>query len=206
MQRPRGLLSPFIARSMNQVNSEILDSTIQLLEIKPADRLLDVGFGGGGAMERMIRQARGGLVAGIDTSGAMLRYTRKKFKPEIVQGEIEVREGSASDIPYDGDYFDKICTINCIYFWPDPGAGLKEILRVLKPGGMLVIAVYLKEEFQRYPPASFGFNVYSDAQMLEMLDAVGFGEARIEHRASKPYTSVFAIGKKRARPTGDNRS
>ena len=91
-----------------------------------------------------------------------------------------------------------MCTINCIYFWPDPAIGLKETIRILKPGGVLVIAVYLAEEFEKYPPAAYGFNIYSDGKLKILLEDAGFSNTRIEHRVTKPYTSVFAIGVKQA--------
>jgi arsenite methyltransferase len=197
MKEPSGIVGRFIiARGMNRTNADIFRSAIQILDVKSADRVLDIGFGGGATMEKMIGLASNGLIAGVETSSVMLKQGRKKFKQDIVQGKVELKEGSASSIPYGNNYFDKICTINCIYFWPDPVAGLKETFRVLKPGRILVVANYLKEEFERYPPSRYGFNIYSDNQLQKLLEDSGFSEIKIEHRASKPFTSIFAIGKK----------
>jgi len=62
----------------------------------------------------------------------MLKRGRKKFSKLISQGKVELSEGSASRIPYEDGFFDKVSAVNSIYFWPDPIAGLKEVHRVLK--------------------------------------------------------------------------
>jgi ubiquinone/menaquinone biosynthesis C-methylase UbiE len=197
MRKPSGMLGRFIvARSMNRTNVGISRLTIQLLNIQPADRVLDIGFGGGVTMEMMLPLAYKGLVAGIEVSDIMIKRAKKTLNNIACQGKAEVKEGAASQIPYESNYFDKVCTINCIYFWPDPADGLKEIIRVLKPSGALVIAVYLKEEFEKYPPVACGFNIYTDEELQKLLEDAGFINIRIERWATKPYTSVFAIGSK----------
>jgi SAM-dependent methyltransferase len=58
---------------------------------------------------------------------------------------MELKAGNFTKIPYEDGFFDKVCVINCIYFWPNPVVDLKEILRVLKNKGKLIISVYTKE-------------------------------------------------------------
>ncbi len=195
MQEPSGIIGRFIiGRAMNRTNSDIIAFTVQSLDIDSTDRVLDIGFGGGAAIERMVKLADSGLVVGVETSAAMLKQALKKFDRAINAGRVQIKEGSVTKIPYDDGFFNKVCTVNCIYFWPEPAPVMKEIFRVLKPSGRVVVAVYLKEEFERYPPSRYGFRIYSDTRLQELLEEAGFNEVEIEHRSSKPYTSVLAVG------------
>jgi ubiquinone/menaquinone biosynthesis C-methylase UbiE len=193
MRYPRGIWGRFFSRGMNRTNLNINQATVQLLEIKPTDRVLDIGFGGGVALEQMSKLVQSGLVAGIEVSSCMLKLGRKKFSKNIAQGKMELKEGSSSRIPYESVCFDKICAVNCIYFWSDPVADLKEILRVLDRDGILIISVYRKEEMEKFPPAQHGFTLYSEDQLRHLLKEAGFSNVRMEYREGKPYSSVYAI-------------
>ena len=87
---------------------------------------------------------------------------------------------SVEAIPFDDASFDGVLTVHTIYFWPDPERGLREILRVLKPGGRLVLVTDL-----RGPPkaiAKHGFSSYSQKQQGELLRTAGFSDVGFERR------------------------
>jgi arsenite methyltransferase len=176
---PSGITSGLVAIFMNRSNAYVNRMTVQLLGLNSTDRVLDIGFGGGIAIVEMTRLAQGGLVAGIDTSDAMLKRGRRKFSKLISQGKVELKEGSVSQVPYKDGFFDKVSAVNSIYFWPDPVAGLKEVHRVLKNGGIFILSVVPKEELEKFPPARHGFAIYSDGQLQDFLNRAGFTNIRI---------------------------
>jgi len=119
----------------NRARSEIF---VTRLAPQPGERLLEVGFGPGVDLSRL-RDAVGerGSVAGLDASTEMVRQAGRRF----AQGQVDIRTGSAEALPWADASFDAALSINSIAFWPDPGAGLMELCRVLRPGGRIVVAM-----------------------------------------------------------------
>ena len=194
---PSGVFSGFIAAFMNRQTAGINDTTIQLLEISPTDRTLDIGFGGGSAISKVAELAPDGLVVGIDISKAMLKRGRNKFRELISRGKVELKEGSAAKIPYENAWFDKVYTVNTIYFWPDPAAGLKEILRVMKKGATFVLTFFTEKAVERIHGSRYGFTIYSEGQLRALFDEAGFINFRIEHREHKRFPASFVVANKR---------
>jgi len=190
---PAGIVSGLVASMMNRTNDHLGKMTIQLLEIRPSDRVLEIGFGGGGALDRMAKLLQDGRVCGIEISEAMLKRARKKFDRFIFQGKMELKEAHSAKIPYENGFFDKAYSINCIYFWPDPIVDLKEIRRVLKVGGRVILSVRPKEVLENFPPARHGFAIYSDSQLQNLLNEAGFSDIKIEQRKDAPLYATFAI-------------
>jgi ubiquinone/menaquinone biosynthesis C-methylase UbiE len=193
---PSGVIGNVVAATMNRRNAYINKATLELLQIKAGDSVLEIGFGGGVALHEMTRLAPDGLVAGVEISDAMLRRGRGKFSGSISEGKVELRKGSASNITYQDSFFDKACAVNSIYFWPDPVAGLKEIYRVLKNGGVFVLSVAPEEQLEKYPPARHGFAIYPDAQLESFLNTAGFVGVRRERREHRPFGAVLFLGNK----------
>ena len=109
VRHPSGIFSGLVARQMNRTNANMNKTMVQLLEIKPTDHVLEIGFGGGGALDEMTKSVESGLVAGIEVSDAMLRRGRKRFNNIISRGKMELKKGSSARIPYEDGFFDKAC-------------------------------------------------------------------------------------------------
>ena len=76
-----------------------------------------------------------------------MAQSQKYNEADIIAGKMDVLEGSVEELPFDDASFDKITTVESFYFWPDPQENLKEVRRVLKPGGtfLLIADVYNHE-------------------------------------------------------------
>ncbi len=192
LSQPSGVLGSITAFSMNRSNSDLNREAIELLNLKPEDRVLEVGFGGGEAIGRLIAKTPNGHVAGIDISDSMVQRGQTKFREYLSSGRLELKKAGVSEIPYDSGTFDKALTVMSIFFWPDPVASLREILRVLKSRGMLVLAVRSKEWMERFPPARHGFSIYSDDQLWSLFDQAGFANIHTEARETK-RKSTFVV-------------
>lgn len=137
---PRGMLGRVGGRLM------VLDHwlptwVLDLLEIKVSDSVLEVGSGPGLELELAAARAREGRVAGVDASETMLEIASRRNRAQIEAGRVERCRGKADHLPFDDVTFDKAMTLNSLHIWSDPVAGLREIRRVLRPGGRVAVAI-----------------------------------------------------------------
>src|SRR6266536_6199366 len=137
LSNPTGLLGRIMGFLMNRHNAKMNDFAVKLLEIASIDRVLEIGFGGGVTVPKLLANAA--FVGGLDRSDAMVKLARSRFSRAVKAGRADFREGTVGAIPFPPASFTKACTVNSIYFWPSLEAGFSEIRRVLAPGGRLVV-------------------------------------------------------------------
>jgi ubiquinone/menaquinone biosynthesis C-methylase UbiE len=118
--------------------------------------VLEVGFGGGGLLA-MILDATEGDVAGVDLSEAMVARARRRFAKVT---RLRLHVGSVDATAAADASVDKACSVNNIYFWPDPEAAMDELARVIRPGGGWPIAFEPPEELRKWPGHRFGFRLF----------------------------------------------
>lgn len=111
------------------------------LDLTPGAEVLEVGFGGGVALALLLAHDPTLRIVGIDLADDMLALARRRFAAELRAGRLELSQGVVEHLPYATARFDAACTANCVYFWPDLDAGLRELARVLRPGASLVVAI-----------------------------------------------------------------
>jgi ubiquinone/menaquinone biosynthesis C-methylase UbiE len=113
---------------------------LDLLEIHPSDSVLEVGSGPGLGLQLAAARAHQGRVVGVDLSETMLEMARHRNQAQIDAGHVELHYGAADKLPFDDATFDKAMTMNSLHLWPDPIVGLREINRILRPGGRIAVA------------------------------------------------------------------
>jgi len=138
--RPQGVLGRLGGVIMARMNQEIAARAIELLDVQPSDRVLEIGFGPGVGIQLLAGIVSSGLVAGVDDSEEMVEQARARNAKAIASGRVELRPASVERLPFDNDTFDKALSINSMQVWPDARAGLREILRVMRPHGRLALA------------------------------------------------------------------
>ena len=117
----------------------VVEWTIAMLDLRPTDRVLEIGSGSGDALQLAAKYCSLGLVAGVESDPVMVRRARKRNALLMTYGRVFVREGSVSGLPYPDGSFDKVFSINSVHTWPSQLGDLKEIRRVLRPEGKLFI-------------------------------------------------------------------
>ena len=105
---------------------------LDLMRLSPSDSVLDVGCGAGWLLRLLAEQVTEGRVVGLDVSDEMVRHARRNCA-EFLQ--VMAVPGSVDEIPWEDAFFTKVISVESAYYWPSPVAGLREILRVLRPGG-----------------------------------------------------------------------
>src|SRR5438270_6916571 len=137
--RPRGLLGRLGGVVMARMNADCGSWVSDLLEVGPNDRVLEVGFGPRVVIQRLSKLAAAGHVAGIDQSREMVEQARARNATAVQSGRVDLRHGSVESLPFDDNSFDKALAINSMQIWPDATTGLREIQRVVKPGGGIAL-------------------------------------------------------------------
>jgi ubiquinone/menaquinone biosynthesis C-methylase UbiE len=143
---PSGPLGWLIGRIMEAETAAENDATLDSLDLQPADRVLEVGFGPGRALERAASRVPTGRVVGIDISQEMSRVAKRRCTRLIRQGRVELHLADVGQLPFSPATFDKAYSVHTVYFWRNPAAALSELYRVLKPGGMLALCFRPKSD------------------------------------------------------------
>jgi ubiquinone/menaquinone biosynthesis C-methylase UbiE len=138
-QKPAGLLGRFVLWNMNSRHSKVTDWGLSHIAIDKRDTVLDVGCGGGRTVNKLAAIASQGKVYGVDFSWASVAFASRINKQWINTGRVEIREASVSQLPFSEHVFDLVVAVETHFWWPDLSADMRELLRVLKPGGVLII-------------------------------------------------------------------
>jgi ubiquinone/menaquinone biosynthesis C-methylase UbiE len=189
--RPQGWRGWIVGQLIAIKNRERSLWVLSLLDLRPTDHVLEIGFGSGVDICRVAERVPHGFVAGIDHSAAMLRQATSRNREMIRAARVELRQGSASELPYAANSFDAVYAINVAQFWDVPVNTVREIRRVLKPGGLAVLAVQPRNKGATEETAQ-----QTGATLSQALTVAGFRSVRLERRAMKPVSTVCALGRK----------
>jgi arsenite methyltransferase len=192
LRQPSGPTGRALGHLLNQLNRPINRSAVRRLQLHGSESVLEVGFGGGVALDLIVDRTDG-LVTGIEVSDVMLARGRRRFRRQIEQGRLQLMSGRVSEIPYTDERFDRVLSTHTIYFWPDPAQGLREIHRVLAPRGRVVLATQCPEDLQRRSYARHGFRILRDHELAGLLSDAGYSQVAVEREGTRAFGSfVFA--------------
>jgi SAM-dependent methyltransferase len=138
----------------------------EMLAPRPQERVLDVGFGGGGLLAALIRA--GAVPVGADISEAMVTRAGRRFPG------MAVHHASVERLPLANASLTKAVSLNSLYFWPDPAAAFAELARVIAPGGRLVIGFEPPEELRKWPGHRHGFRLFEVVEVRGLMERAGF--------------------------------
>lgn len=124
--------------SMEKEHRPIVEPTLALMHLVPGENILDVGCGGGWLVRELASRAPKGRVVGMDISDEMVTHARQA---SASAPNAEFILGSVDAIPREANSFDKVISVESSYYWPDAPAGIREIFRVLRPGGSAWILI-----------------------------------------------------------------
>lgn len=139
LSKPTGWLGRFTLRRMNLSHSKLTDWGLAHISIENHDTILDVGCGGGRTVSKLAAIANQGKVYGVDYSEESVAVTKRTNARWIDLGRVEVRHGSVSQLPFPENTFDLATAVETHFWWPNLPGDMREMFRVLKPCGKLII-------------------------------------------------------------------
>jgi ubiquinone/menaquinone biosynthesis C-methylase UbiE len=177
---PQGPLGSVAGWLMAFKNRQRNSWTLDLLKLQPTDHILEIGFGPGWAIEQAAKRLPRGHVDGVDTSATILKDASNRNAKAIRNGQVRLQTGSETPLPFNDGSFNKVFAVNSFQFWNEPEKGLLDVLRVLKPGGLLAVTVqpmWIKtdEDALRY-----------GGEVQHQIVRAGFVNVRVEALYLKP--------------------
>jgi SAM-dependent methyltransferase len=183
LAHPRGVLAPATGFILNIVNRPINRWTVGSLDLTGSEEVLDVGFGGGVGLDLVRSRLTSGHVVGVDISQEMVDRVAMRFGQEPRAGNVRVLRADVSALPFADSSFDRAYSVNGVFFWPDPSAGVAEIHRVLRSGGLAVIAgptaAFMLARVAGLGPAAPS----GPSDLRRIAERAGFNDVRVRRTA-----------------------
>lgn len=193
-KKPQGSGGKFVINRMNERHRHLAKWGFLNLEIKKGDKVLDVGCGGGANLEVILQKINNGEAIGIDYSEVSVEIAKKRNKKAVETGKCKILQGDVMQLPLHDEDFDVVTAFETVYFWPEMKGALKEIYRVLKPGGRFMICNEADgegENDEQMKTIIEGMSIYTEQELRKMLQDAGFKNINVYRKQEKHWLSTI---------------
>ena len=174
LRKPEGSNGKEVGKQMNKGNKFICLNSYKVLNPQKNSLVLEIGMGNGLFIKDLLNNANNIEYIGLDFSQTMIDEAIALNQNLIDEQKVSFINGSVDSLPFKDNSIDYITTTNTVYFWPDLTVNAKEIYRVLKPNGKILIGYRSKEMMDKIELANFGFNKYTKNEIEALLRDSGF--------------------------------
>jgi len=186
---------------MNSSHSKLTDWGLEHISIENHHTILDVGCGGGRTVGKLAAIATQGKVYGVDYSDQSVAATKRTNARWIDLGRVEIRQGSVSQLPFPDGMFDLVTAVETHFWWPNLPGDMREVFRVMKPGGTLVLiaeiykgantmAAKLAEKYA----SRTGMTLLSVNEHRELCTNTGYSDVQVIEERDKGW--ICGVGRK----------
>ena len=199
--KPSGLFGTlFMGPILNLSNTRLVNAAVELLNPRPKDAILDIGFGGGLSLVALAAAAPQAKIVGVDYSREMVEAAARLVRDKGLGARVSAKWGDVAQLPFRAATFDRVLTVNSLYYWPHLSASLREVARVMKPGASLAAGFRSAASLGPLTRGWEGFWLYEPQQFARIMRRAGFEILRVEHRDQwQVLDTVVVVGRKPAR-------
>lgn len=180
LANPQGEKGIEIGEMMNATNIGMTLESIRTLLIEDNEHILEIGHGNAGHLKSILSVANNVRYTGIDISETMHQEAKSLNKAFENQADFVLYEGKK--LPFQDKTFDKICTVNTVYFWEEPVEFLNEIYRVLKDNGTFVLTFGQRDFMETLPFTEYNFTLYNNDEMEKVVSKSHFKRMKISEK------------------------
>jgi len=202
LRKPDGELGKRIGEMMNKGNELMNMVSIEELDATAGDNILEIGMGNGHFVKNILDKNATSSYTGCDFSATMVKEAVLNNTDFVHHHRAVFTKADVNKLPYNDNRFNKVFTVNTIYFWDDPKVAINEIKRVLKKGGVLIITMRPGWVMNSLPITAHGFKAYSDQDCRTLLSQNGFHIISILERddydlilSGEKYKNAFTVVK-----------
>ena len=174
LRQPSGDYAIQVGEKMNEGNRHINISTIEALDLKKGDNILEIGMGNGFFVKDIVLAANTIRYTGCDYSEIMVEEATKQNEQFVKTGQVQFYLTSADHLNFKNETFDKVFSVNTIYFWDNHESIFSEIWRVLKPKGQLILSIRPRAVMEHYPFVKYGFQMFSKNELSILVAESNF--------------------------------
>ncbi|WKL47199.1 class I SAM-dependent methyltransferase [Flavobacterium pectinovorum] len=185
LKHPTGEKGIEMANMMNETNINMTRHSIQNLNISKENKILELGHGNAGHVEFLLEQAENLKYYGLEMSELMFQEARQINRNFVSQKQALFSLYDGNKIPFEDESFDKIFTVNTIYFWQEPEKLLLEIYRVLRPDGNFCLTFAEEDFMKKLPFTQFEFELYSTEKAQQLIKKTSFKIVYTETQTEK---------------------
>jgi len=188
---PNGIAGKISTKLMNIMNQRQYKAILDNINLEHNDILLDIGFGNGYLINKLFKKNIPIKIYGIEISNDMINNVSKKYKKVIENGYLKLYSENIVNTSFENEQFNKLYTVNTIYFWNDLEKCFSEIKRILKPNGIFLNAIYTKEYLDKIIYTKYGFNKYYLADIIKITEENGMRILKtVEIKKNKAYCII----------------
>lgn len=183
LRKPHGKEGVEVAKLMNETNIQMTCHSIDRLNILDNNRILELGHGNCKHLEYLLNQKANLTFCGLETSSLMKEEAERINRDFANQNKASFHLYEGMDIPFADNSFDRVFTVNTIYFWENPKYLFTELCRVIKPEGLLNITFASKEFMKDLPFTQYGFDFYDKEKITHMINDIPFKPVAFDTRS-----------------------
>jgi len=182
LRKPHGDQGTEVGKMMNKGNRLMNLAAIEQLNVELKDNILEIGMGNGIFVRDILEKDRSIRYTGCDFSETMIREAIINNRDFIKSGQASFIKANFKRLPIKNASFNKILTVNTIYFWEQTENVLAEIRRVLAKDGLLVICLRPKSVLDNLPITQHGFKTFTKQNCIDLLVNGGFHEIIVDEK------------------------
>ncbi|WES97940.1 class I SAM-dependent methyltransferase [Chryseobacterium arthrosphaerae] len=180
LANPQGEKGIEVGEMMNATNISMTLESVRTLLIEDGEHILEIGHGNAGHLKHILSLAQNLAYTGVDISETMNQEAKRLNKGFEEQADFILYEGKK--LPFQDSIFDKIFTVNTVYFWENPVEFLNEIYRVLKDNGTFVLTFGQRDFMEKLPFTAYNFTLYNNNEMEELISKSHFKRMKITEK------------------------